>query len=125
VSEASARVHPVAVLGTVGLAAGFLSALFGVGGGIVVVPLLILLAGFGPKRATGTSLAAISVTALFGVASFAALDEVSWSRAAVVGIPAIAGALVGTRLQRAVSSRFLTLLFAIFLVVVAVVLVLE
>jgi uncharacterized protein len=125
VSEASARVHPVAVLGAVGLAAGFLSALFGVGGGIVVVPLLILLAGFEPKRAIGTSLAAIGVTALLGVVSFAALDEVSWSRAAVVGIPAMVGAVAGTRLQRAVSSPSLTLLFAVFLVVVAVVLLLE
>jgi uncharacterized membrane protein YfcA len=96
------------VLGVIGVAAGFLSALFGVGGGIVVVPLLILLAGFGARRATGTSLAAIAITAVFGVASFAALDEVSWSR-----------------LQREVSSRLLTLSFAVFLVVVAVVLVLE
>jgi uncharacterized protein len=125
VSEATARVHPVVVLGAIGLGAGFLSALFGVGGGLVVVPLLVLVAGFGSKRATGTSLAAIGVTAFFGVASFAALDEVSWSHAAVVGIPAMAGAVVGTRLQRAVSSRALTLLFAVFLVVVAVVLVLE
>lgn len=117
--------HPVGVLGAIGLAAGFLSALFGVGGGLVVVPLLILLLGFGPRQATGTSLAAIAVTALFGVASFAALDEISWGDAALVGLPAVAGAVAGTRLQRAVSSRLLTLLFATFLVAVAILLVLE
>jgi uncharacterized protein len=117
--------HPVWVLGVIGVAAGFLSALFGVGGGIVVVPLLILLAGFGARRATATSLAAIVITAAFGVASFAALDEVSWSRAALVGFPAMGGALAGTRLQREVSSRLLIVSFALFLVAVAVVLVLE
>ncbi len=108
-----------------GLAAGFLSALFGVGGGVVVVPLLVLLAGFGTKLATGTSLAAIGVTALFGVLSFSALGEVEWGHAALVGLPAVGGVVAGTRLQQAVSSRLLTLLFALFLLAVALVLVLE
>jgi uncharacterized protein len=125
VSAARAGVHPVVELGAVGVTGGFLSALFGVGGGIVIVPLLILLLAFDSKRATGTSLAAIGMTAIFGVVSFSALGEVSWRHAAVVGLPAIAGAVVGTRLQRAVSSRLLTLLFSAFVVVVAVVLVLE
>jgi uncharacterized protein len=113
------------VLVAIGLAAGFLSALFGVGGGIVVVPLLVLLLAFEPKLATGTSLAAIGITAAFGVLSFTALGEVSWRDAALVGLPAVAGALAGTWLQRAVSSRLLTLLFAVFIVAVAIVLVLE
>lgn len=124
-SAASAGGHPVWALALVGLAAGFFSALFGVGGGIVTVPLLVLLVGFGLRRATGTSLAAIVITAVFGTVSFAALDEVSWDDAALVGLPAVAGTLAGTRLQRGVSSRVLTLGFALFLVVVAVVLVLE
>ena len=89
------------------------------------MPLLVLLVGFGLRRATGTSLAAIAVTAVFGAASFAAFDEVSWGDAALVGLPAMAGTLAGTRLQRGVSSRLLTLGFALFLVVVAVVLVVE
>lgn len=124
-SAASTGDNRVWVLGGIGLAAGFLSALFGVGGGVVVVPLLIVLLGFGPKLATGTSLATIGITAVFGVASFSSLGEVSWSHAALVGLPAVGGALVGTRLQRTISSRLLTLLFALFLVAVAVVLVLE
>jgi uncharacterized protein len=125
VLAASAGGHRIWALGAVGVAAGFFSALFGVGGGIVTVPLLVLLVGFGLRRATGTSLAAIAVTAVFGAASFAALDEVSWGDAALVGLPAVAGTLVGTRLQRGVSSRLLTLAFAVFLVSVAVVLVFE
>ena len=108
------------VLAGIGLAGGFFSALFGVGGGIVVVPLLVLLAGFDPKPATATSLAAIGLTAVFGVFAFSALGEVEWREAAVVGIPAMAGTVAGTWLQQRVSSRLLRVLFAVFLVAVAV-----
>jgi uncharacterized membrane protein YfcA len=108
----------------IGLAGGFLSALFGVGGGIVVVPLLVLLAGFGPKPATGTSLAAIGLTAAFGVAGFAVLGEIEWAEAAVVGLPAMAGTVLGTWAQQRISSRLLVYLFAAFMVAVAVRLVL-
>ena len=109
----------------IGVAAGFFSALFGVGGGVVVVPALIMAARFGGRTATGTSLAAIAVTAFFGVASFAVLGEVHWAYAAMVGIPAMVGTVLGTTLQQRVSSRLLVLLFAAFLVAVAVRLFLE
>jgi uncharacterized membrane protein YfcA len=104
----------------IGVAAGFLSALFGVGGGIVVVPLLVLLAGFGAREATGTSLAAIGLTAVFGAIAFAALGEVEWGDAALVGLPALAGTWAGTWLQQRLSLRLLTALFALLLVAVAV-----
>jgi uncharacterized membrane protein YfcA len=109
----------------IGLAAGVFSALFGVGGGGVVVPLLILFAHLDSKVATGTSLAAIGLTALFGVASFSILGEVEWGYAALVGVPAVLGVLAGTWAQQRVSSRLLTALFAAFLVVIAVRLFLE
>jgi uncharacterized protein len=82
-------------LAGIGLAGGFFGALFGVGGGILVVPLLIVLVGFDSKLATGTSLAAIAFTAAFGAAAFSALDEVKWAEAAVVGIPAMGGTIAG------------------------------
>ena len=109
---------PAAFAG-IGLAGGFFSALFGVGGGIVVVPLLILAAGFESRRATGTSLAAIAFTAAFGAAAFAALDEVEWAEAVVVGLPAMAGSFAGTWMQQRVPPPRLVILFAAFLVVVA------
>lgn len=114
------RLPSIPLLAGIGLAGGFLSALFGVGGGIVVVPLLVLFAGLDPKLATGTSLAAIGLTALFGALAFSALGEVHWRDAALVGLPALAGTLAGTWLQQRVSSRVLVLLFAAFLVAVAV-----
>jgi uncharacterized protein len=104
----------------IGLAGGFLSALFGVGGGIVVVPLLIAVAGLDSKAATGTSLAAIGITAVFGAAGFAALGEIAWAEAALVGFPALAGTVAGTWAQQRISSRLLVLLFAAFIVAVAV-----
>jgi uncharacterized membrane protein YfcA len=113
------------ILGGIGIASGFLSALFGVGGGIVVVPLLVLLAGFDSRVATATSLAAILLTAISGVTSFSLLDHVDWDAAALVGLPAVAGSLAGVRLQHLVSSRNLTLLFSLFIAAVAVVLFVE
>jgi uncharacterized membrane protein YfcA len=104
----------------IGLAGGFFSALFGVGGGIIVVPLLVLAVGLEAREATGTSLAVIGLTALFGVAAFWALDEVRWREAAVVGFPAMVGTLGGTWAQQRVPARLVVLLFAAFLAAVAI-----
>ncbi len=111
--------RPLTLVG-IGLAGGFFSALFGVGGGIIVVPLLVLAVGLEAREATGTSLAVIGVTALFGVAAFWALDEVRWREAAVVGFPAMVGTLAGTWAQQRLSSDRLVVGFALFLLVVAV-----
>ena len=110
------------VLVAIGLAGGFFSALFGVGGGVVVVPLLVLLAGLASHEATGTSLAVIALTAVFGAAGFSALGEVDWGYAGLVGVPAMAGTIVAVWVQQRISARALTLLFAVFLVAMAVVL---
>ncbi len=112
---------PLVLVG-IGVFAGFFSALFGVGGGLVIVPLLILLAGFESHEATGTSLAVIGLTAVFGAATFSALGEVDWAYAALVGVPAMVGTSVAVALQQRISSRGLVLLFAVFLVAMAVVL---
>jgi uncharacterized membrane protein YfcA len=116
----SSTVRPVVALPAIGLAAGFFSALFGVGGGTVVVPLLILVLGYSTRWATGTSLAAIGLTALFGMAAYGALGEVSWPDAAVVGFPAVLGVLLGTWAQQRVPTRMLTLLLSVVLFAVAV-----
>lgn len=112
--------QPIPVLVGIGLVAGLFATLFGVGGGIVVVPLLIALAGYEPKAATGTSLAAIALTAAFGATAYLFLDRVQWSEAALVGLPAVVGGLGGLWLQRRLSSRALVLLFAAFIVATAV-----
>ncbi|HSC91197.1 MAG TPA: sulfite exporter TauE/SafE family protein [Gaiellaceae bacterium] len=108
----------------IGLAAGVLSALFGVGGGIVIVPALVGLAGWRERPAAAASLGAIAVTALAGVAVYGALGRVDVGHAALVGLPAAVGAVAGTSLQQRVSSRAFAFAFAALLAVVAVTLLL-
>ena len=103
----------------IGLVAGFFSALFGVGGGIVIVPLLLLVLRFEPRTAMATSLAAIGVTALAGAIGYALVGRVHVDDAALVGLPAAVGAIAGSALQQRVPRRSLSLLFAAFLLVVA------
>jgi hypothetical protein len=109
----------------IGLVAGLFSALFGVGGGIIIVPLLILVVGFEGKAAAGTSLAAIGITALAGTILYAFEGHVHVAYAALVGLPAMAGAVAGTAVQQRLSGRALTLAFAVLLVVIAAVLLAE
>jgi uncharacterized membrane protein YfcA len=104
----------------IGLAAGVFSALFGVGGGIIAVPLLILVAGLPERIATATSLGAIGITALAGVVVFALRGEVHVGYAALVGLPAAAGALAGTTLQQRITTTTLTYGFALLLTGVGV-----
>ena len=104
----------------IGLVAGVFSSLFGVGGGIVIVPLLIMVAAFDAREATATSLGAIVITALAGVALYALHGKVNVGYAALVGIPATAGAIVGAAAQQRVSSRNVTIAFAVLLAAVGV-----
>ena len=104
----------------IGLAAGFFSALFGVGGGIVLVPLLVLVLGFGERLAMGTSLGAIGITALAGVIFYAFYGRVEPGYGALIGIPAAFGAAAGTWIQQRVPRRALSLAFAALLVAIAV-----
>lgn len=99
----------------IGLLAGLFSALFGVGGGIVIVPLLIMAAGFSPRAAAATSLAAIGITALGGVIGYGIAGEVHPWYGLLVGLPAAAGAIAGTVVQQRLTSRSLTLAFAALL----------
>jgi uncharacterized membrane protein YfcA len=99
----------------IGLAAGIFSALFGVGGGIVVVPLLILFLKLPTRAATATSLGAITITALAGVVVFGIRGDVRVGYAALIGIPAAVGALLGTSAQQRLTTTTLTYGFALLL----------
>ena len=104
----------------IGVVAGVFSALFGVGGGILIVPLLVLVAGFEQRPAMATSLVAIGFIALAGVIAYAARGEVKPGAALVVGLPAALGAVLGASLQQRLNTRTLSFAFAALLVLVAI-----
>lgn len=104
----------------IGTLAGLFSGLFGVGGGSVIVPLLILWLGYDERGATATSLAAIVFIAGFAAAVQGAYGNVHVLDAALVGVPAVLGVLIGTWLQQRLRQRAIALLFAAVLIVSAV-----
>ena len=111
------RPRKLMVIGTL---AGLFSGLFGVGGGTVIVPLLILWLAYDERSATGTSLAAIIFIAGFGAAAQGLYHNVRVLDAVLIGVPAIGGVLVGTWLQQRMPTRTISLLFAAVLVASAV-----
>lgn len=116
--ERDARFFSTCVV--VGLLAGLMSGLFGVGGGTVIVPLLVLALSYDQRLAAGTSLAAIVPTATVGVVSYALNDAVAWIPALVLAAGAVVGAQFGTWLLPRVSITVLRWAFVGFLVAVIV-----
>ena len=113
----------MARLAVIATAAGAFSGLFGVGGGTVIVPLLILWLAYGEREATGTSLAAIPLIAIVGALLQGLHGNVDVPKGLLIGLPAIAGALVGTALQQRVPERVVAAAFSVLLVLSAAVLV--
>jgi len=116
-------VHPVAEphsrrtlrLAVIGTLAGLFSGLFGVGGGSVIVPLLVLWLGYDERAATATSLAAIVFIAGFAAAVQGLYGNVHVLDALLIGVPAVGGVVLGTWLQQRLSGRTITLLFSLLL----------
>jgi uncharacterized protein len=100
----------------IGTLAGLFSGLFGVGGGSVIVPLLVLWLGYDERSATATSLAAIVFIAGFAAAAQGVYGNLNVRDAMLIGVPAVAGVLIGTWLQQRLQARAIALLFAALLV---------
>lgn len=106
-------------LAVTGTAAGVFSGLFGVGGGVVIVPLLVLWLGLDVRTATGTSLAAIVVIAGAAALAQGLYGNVHVGDGLLVGLPAVGGVLAGTSLQQRLPRRAVGLAFSAFLLVIA------
>lgn len=104
----------------VGLAAGLLGGMFGVGGGILIVPALTILLGFDQRLAHGTSLAAILPIAGAGLVTYWTTGNVDWPVALWIALGAIGGAVLGTRLLQVISKRALTIGFVIVMLATAI-----
>jgi uncharacterized membrane protein YfcA len=103
-----------------GLAAGFLSGVFGVGGGTVIVPALVLWFAVAQKKATGTSVAAILPTAIFGTLSYGLQGALDWVAAGALALGVFVGAQFGSAFLTKLRVGFLQGLFMCFLVAVIV-----
>jgi uncharacterized membrane protein YfcA len=110
-------------LGAIATAAGAFSGLFGVGGGTIIVPLLVLWLGYQQKEATGTSLTAIILIGALAAGAQALYGNVDWGKGALIAIPAVAGVVAGTALQQRLSERMVALAFVILLVASAAILI--
>lgn len=111
--------------GAIGLLTGVLTGFFGVGGGFVIVPALVLLLGLPITVAVGTSLAVIALTSASALGAHLASGPINWSIATSFACAAIAGALLGRRLGGRLDQRRLTSLFTTLLVGVAVVILIK
>ena len=103
----------------IGVAAGVLGGGLGVGGGIIIVPLLMLV-GFDRHRAHATSLAGIVLIALAGAASFGVSGEIELGLGMMIGVGGIAGSVLGATAMHRMSSRALSLVFGVVLLVAGV-----
>ena len=105
--------------GILGVVVGIFSSLFGVGGGIIMVPTLVLLAGFGQHMAQGISLAVMVPTALVGGLGYWRGGNVNLSIAAAVCVGSIPAAHLGQQIAQTLPKSTLQTLFALFMVAVA------
>jgi uncharacterized membrane protein YfcA len=110
-------------LAVIATAAGAFSGLFGVGGGTIIVPLLVLWMGYGQREATGTSLAAIAVIGALAAGAHALYGNVDLAKGLLVAAPAIGGVLAGTAVQQRISERVVAGAFVVLLIVSAAILV--
>lgn len=101
-----------------GLGMGLLSALFGIGGGILLVPILVTLFGYSQHLAAGTSLAVMVPIALLGAIRLSRPGLTQWREGARLGIGAMAGALVGASVAQALSDSILQVAFGLLLLAV-------
>lgn len=111
----------VPVFLAIGLAAGILSGLFGIGGGILIIPSLIFLANFHAKLAVGTSLGAMLLpVGLLGAYAYYQQGNLNIRAAMLIGLGLFLGAYLGAKLAQSLSGATLQRMFAVFIVIMAV-----
>ena len=100
----------------IGVVSGLFASMFGIGGGVVIVPLLMLLTKMPPRIAAATSLATLVLTSMIGTARYAGSGHIDWVGAAVIGVPAVSGVLLGVALQKRLPADWLIIAFGVLLI---------
>jgi uncharacterized membrane protein YfcA len=112
---------PVVILLLVGLAAGMLSGLVGVGGGIIIVPCLVLLLGFTQKEAQGTSLAILLLPiGVFAVFEYYKQGQINITYALMVAVAFLVGSYLGSKIALSVDEQKLKKMFAVTLMLLSI-----
>jgi len=113
-------INPVTARLFTGSTAGFMAGLFGVGGGVILVPLQILLLGESIKSAVRTSLGVIVITSISACAGHAIQDNINWEAGLILGVGGLIGVQVSTRFLPKLSSETVTNLFRAMLIVLSI-----
>jgi hypothetical protein len=114
-------VHTIIVLVLVGLAAGMLSGLVGVGGGIIIVPALVLFLGFTQKAAQGTSLGILLLpVGILGIIQYYKEGYVNITYVVTIGVAFLIGSFFGSKLALSLSDEKVKRIFAIALMLIAI-----
>lgn len=104
-----------------GLVAGAMGGLFGIGGGILIIPACVLMFGFNQQRAQGTSLVALlAPVGILGVLNYAKAGNVDWKVGSLIACGFVGGAFFGSKLALSIDENLMRKLFATFLAVIAV-----
>ncbi|MGI9186824.1 MAG: sulfite exporter TauE/SafE family protein [Gaiellales bacterium] len=104
----------------IGIVSGLFAAMFGIGGGVVIVPLLMLLTKMPPRIAAATSLATLLLTSLIGTARYSGSGHIDWTAAVLIGAPAVIGVLLGIRFQKRLPADWLIIAFGVLIIGIGV-----
>lgn len=105
----------------IGFAAGFMSSLVGIGGGVVIVPALVIIFGLSQKMAQGTSLAMLSLPVAFiGAYNYYKEGQVNWKIALILAATFVIGGYLGSKVVLGLDTSIVKKIFAIFMIVIAV-----
>lgn len=105
----------------VGLLAGFLSSMVGIGGGVVIVPALVLIFGLGQKMAQGTSLAMLSLpVALIAAYNYHKSGQVNWKVALILAATFVVGGYIGSKFVLGMETAIVKKIFAVFIMIIAI-----
>ena len=105
----------------IGVFAGFLSSLVGIGGGVVIVPALVLLFGLDQKMAQGTSLAMLSLPVAFiGAFNYYKAGYVNWKIALLLAVTFVVGVFFGSKIAVGLEAGIIKKVFAVFMIVIAI-----
>lgn len=105
----------------IGLVAGFMSSLVGIGGGVVIVPALVIIFGLSQKMAQGTSLAMLSLPVAFiGAYNYYKEGQVNWKMALILAATFVIGGYLGSKVVLGLDTTIVKKIFAVFMIVIAV-----